>query len=104
MPKLLRLSKKEIEEVISKGRRASFSSFSVSYIKTSEKKTKFAFVVSKKQYKKAVFRNKAKRRLRDLVRKTEFSEGNYVFFAKNNINQELFSKLKEEVIKTSKYF
>lgn len=103
MPKEKRLTKGEIEEVLSKGRRVNFSLFSVSWLKTTEKTTKFAFVVSKKQYKQAVLRNKAKRRLRECVRKNLFSSGKYVFFAKNTINEAPFSELKEEISKSSRY-
>lgn len=99
MPRNNRLTKGEIEEVLSKGRRSNFSLFSVSWLPNTEKTTKFAFVVSKKQYKQAVLRNKAKRRLRECARKTPFGPGKYIFFAKNTINEAVFSDLKKEVEK-----
>ncbi len=101
MPRKNRLTKGEIEEVLSKGRRANFSLFSVSWLPNTEKTTQFAFVVSKKQYKQAVLRNKAKRRLRECTRKALFGPGKYVFFAKNTINEALFSDLKKEIEKAS---
>ncbi len=99
MPRKNRLTKEEIEEVLSRGRRTNFSLFSVSWLKNTEKTTKFAFVVSKKQYKQAVLRNKAKRRLRECTRKALFGPGKYIFFAKNTINEAIFSDLKNEVKK-----
>lgn len=101
MPKKNRLNKGEIDEVLSRGRRYNFPLFSVSWVKKDEKIAKFAFVVSKKQYKQAVLRNKAKRRLRNCVNKADFSPGNYVFFAKNTINEALFLDLKNEVLRAS---
>ena len=102
MPRKNRLTKEEIEEVLSKGRRTNFSLFSVSWLKTPGKTTKFAFAVSKKQYKQAVLRNKAKRRLRECTRKALFGPGKYIFFAKNTINEAPFLELKEEISKSSK--
>ena len=71
LPKENRLTaKSDFEAVRENGRMFSGRNFSLSYRnRGDEKKTRFGFVVSKKVSKRAVERNRAKRVLREIVRK-----------------------------------
>lgn len=66
---------------------------------------KVSFVVSKKVAKKAVDRNKIKRRGMAIVReimknkvKTEENPKNYIFLANNLVNKALFKEIKEDIV------
>lgn len=62
---------------------------------------KFSVVVSKKIEKKAVSRNKARRRvyaiIRDLLKKKEFPPSLYIFFIVRSIEQLSHQELSEEI-------
>lgn len=60
--------KKEFEAVFKGGRIVRGNSFFLKYLANGTNKTKIGFVVSKKVSKKAVERNKVKRRLREIAR------------------------------------
>jgi len=78
LPKENRLKKeKEFEAVFKGGRTFKGSCVFLKYLANGTDKTKIGFVVSKKVSKSAVVRNKAKRRMREIVRlrKKEIKEG-----------------------------
>ncbi|NPA10910.1 MAG: ribonuclease P protein component [Epsilonproteobacteria bacterium] len=87
------LTQKEIPLVYKKGRRFRTDSFSVFFQSSNE--LKLSVVVSKKISKKAVIRNKIKRRVRHLSR--EFlNKGKIIVVVKENISSKNFEKLKDE--------
>lgn len=70
LPKENRLKrKKDIENVWKHGKSQRFNSLLLKAVKNNLAKTRFAFIVSVKVAKKAVKRNKLKRRLREIIRK-----------------------------------
>jgi ribonuclease P protein component len=70
LPAINQLNKqKEIDKVFKLGKRLKGDFFYIKIIKTKNKNSRFCFIVSKKISKKAVVRNKIKRRLRDIIRK-----------------------------------
>lgn len=85
-----RLSREEIEEVMKKGGVTHTSVFSLRILDSGSRNTKFAFVISKKECKTAVGRNRAKRRARSAMQKLV-----------PNLKKPLFCMvfLKKEVIK-----
>ncbi len=72
-PRSRRLSKEEILKLTKTGKPINTSLFSLKLSVTEAKVPKFAFVMSKKEEKTAVGRNKAKRRLRAAMKKLSFS-------------------------------
>ncbi len=69
LPKKHRLKKKkEFERVFKEGKAAKKDFLFIKFIKNDLDATRFGFVVSKKISKKAVVRNKVKRRLREAAR------------------------------------
>ena len=101
LPKENRLKKKKEFEAIFKGGRSLRSlSFFLKYLGNGTENTKVGFVVSKKVSKRAVERNKAKRRLREAFRevKDEIREGvSVVVVANPSIKDRAFKEIKEEV-------
>ncbi|MFA5714166.1 MAG: ribonuclease P protein component [Candidatus Paceibacterota bacterium] len=78
LPKENRLKrKKEFEAVFKEGKTLKGNYVFLKYSKEEDEKTKIGFVVSKKVSKLAVIRNKAKRRMREIVRlrKKEIKDG-----------------------------
>ena len=61
--------RKEVENVFKKGKKSISQSVIIFYTPSDSEKSRFAFSVSKKISKKAVVRNKVKRRLREIIRK-----------------------------------
>ena len=61
--------KKEIEKVFKVGKKLVSQSILVFYLPNNLEKSRFAFSVSKKISKKAVVRNKTRRRLREITRR-----------------------------------
>jgi len=69
LPKINRLKKKrDFEHVFKQGRGLKQGFLSLKFVKNGLEATRFGFVVGQKVSRKAVIRNKVKRRLRDLVR------------------------------------
>lgn len=94
-----RLSRAEIEFVVKNGKNSHFSSFSLKYTYfSSNTKPKVAFVASKKIFKTAVERNKAKRRAREAFRRVVLDSKPYfmVFFLKKVILDIPFKSLESE--------
>jgi len=105
--KKYRLKGKEFEEVLKKGRGFKVGNL-VLKVLYKEKEKKFGFLVSKKIFKKAVQRNKIKRRLREILREKveNLKDGiRAVFIPLSGIEKEDFNRLKrifEKLVKKSK--
>jgi ribonuclease P protein component len=103
--KLSRLKRKEFKEVLRKGKGFKEDFLVLKVLKDKqEKKVKIGILVSKKVFKKAVQRNKFKRRLREIVRMKlpQIKEGiKLVFIPLSNIDPE-FESLKKKVEKIFK--
>lgn len=98
MPKKHRLLKKQVEMVIKEGKTINSSFFSVKVLKNQENKAKIAFIAPKKMFKKAVLRNKAKRKLREMARSNiqKMVGFDVVFMAKQGLNDQNKAFLLEE--------
>lgn len=86
--------------VYKKGRRLGTNSLSISFIITKDETTKFAVFVPKKIFKKAHDRNRAKRRIFELIR-TNYDNfpGNLsvIFFAKKEVLDKDYDLLQKEI-------
>jgi ribonuclease P protein component len=102
-----RLRGKEFEEVLKKGKGFRVNGLVLKLI-LKERGKKFGFLISKKVLKKAVQRNKLKRRLREILRERveNIREGvRAVFIALGGIEEKEFFELKEifeKILKKSK--
>ncbi|MFZ2390355.1 MAG: ribonuclease P protein component [Minisyncoccales bacterium] len=101
LPKENRLKKeKEFEAVFKGGRTIKGKSVFLRYLINGTDKTKVGFVVSKKISKLAVVRNKAKRRMRDIVRlkKDGLKEGlSIVIVSLPSISKLTYKEIKEDL-------
>ena len=92
--------KKDLDLVYKKGRRFGTNSLSISYIITKDEISKFAVFVPKKIFKKAHDRNRAKRRIFELIR-TNYdnfpSNLAVIFFAKKEVIDQDFVLLQKEI-------
>lgn len=97
LSKKFRLSAKDIPSVVKNGKRQNLRYFSYSVLPSSSFQA--AFVVSNKIDKKAVVRNKIKRRLREAVQKNLNVLGNnkIIFFAKKEIVSAPYSEILNEI-------
>jgi len=71
------LKKKEIEELFLKGKSKKFPFFVVIFLKNNKNSLRVSFIASKKFSKKAVERNRAKRIIREALRKILKSHPNF---------------------------
>jgi len=105
--KKYRLKGKEFEEVLKKGKGVKVESLVLKKLAKNEGK-KFGFLISKKVLKKAVQRNKLKRRLREILREKveKIKDGiRVVFIALPGLEKKNFKELKEifeKLLKKSK--
>ncbi|MEI8337817.1 MAG: ribonuclease P protein component [bacterium] len=103
------LSAKEIPFIMKDSHKYSCGFFYVRYKdfndKTESKIPKFAFIASKKDFKKAVQRNYAKRVLKESISPLvkEFSPKAYLFFIQKSVEKADFKDLKKEVEKFLRY-
>lgn len=94
------LKTKEFNLVFKKGRFISSQSFLLKYYPNFLAKSRFGFVVSTKVSKKAVVRNRIKRRLREITRKQLpcISAGyDIVIIVKKSATELTFNKMKEVI-------
>jgi len=100
LPKKYRLTKKEIEKFFQR-EKVFYGRFVVlKKIKNFLPISRFGFVISQKISKKAVLRNKIKRRLNEVIQKIlkEIKPGyDIVFFVKKGIEKQQFLLLKKEI-------
>jgi ribonuclease P protein component len=105
--KKYRLRGREFEEVLKKGKGFRVNGLVLKLI-LKEKGKKFGFLISKKILKKAVQRNKVKRRLREILRERveDIKDGvRIVFVALKGLEEKEFLELKEifeKILKKSK--
>lgn len=95
-----RINKKLFEEIFKKGKIFSSDYLYIKTLPIPEKHSTFAFVVSSKVAKKAVERNKLKRRARHIVWKMmpEIKKGlSIIIFFKKGVEKMNFSELEKEI-------
>lgn len=101
LAKAFRLKKKKDFENIAKFGKAFASDFFVlKKIDNNSEQTRFGFVVSKKVSKKAVIRNKVKRRIRAGVKEflPQIKQGlDIVFFSKQAVKNKEFGEIKQDI-------
>jgi len=93
---------KDFQKVIQKGKKAGEDFLILRSLRNKLKRTRIGFVVSRKIAKKAVLRNKIKRRLREAVRPNlaKVKSGyDLIFFTKKGIEGKDFWQIKEAVSK-----
>ncbi len=96
MVKVTRLPKTSVIKVIKEGKNIQSPLFNLKFSKNTLCLNRFSVVVSKKELKNAVERNKVKRVLREVVRKTLADTEDFfdvVCFAKKEVLQTRFSDL-----------
>lgn len=103
LPKEYRLKKKKDFEKVLKGRNLLAKNFLIlKTVKNDLKTVRIGVVVSRKVSKKAVIRNKTKRRLREAAGANikKIKPGyDLIFFTKKGIEKESFSEIKKDVEK-----
>ena len=94
-----RLTKKnDFERVYKKGRGLKADSLFLKILENDKNFVRIGIVVSKKVSKKAVQRNKIKRRIREVLRKIDFKPGfDIILVAYPNIKDKKFDQIEEEV-------
>jgi ribonuclease P protein component len=100
LPKKHRINRKLFEEVAKKGKSFSSKYLSLKIAPVSENQSRFAFVVSSKVAKKAVDRNKIKRRARNIVQKNLGKikrQINAIIFFKQGAEKLAFAELEKEI-------
>lgn len=93
--------KKDFDSVFKKGESFKSRSFILKITKNNLGKSRFGFIVSKKVSKKAVVRNKIKRRLRSIIKQNlkDIKKGmDVVLIILSGIEKKNFTELKEELI------
>lgn len=95
-----RIDRNLFKEILKKGKEFSAQGFSLKISPLSENYSRFAFVVPSEVTKKAVIRNKTKRRARHIVKKMlpkiEKGLGVIIFF-KKGVEKMNFQELEEEI-------
>ena len=100
LPKKRRLKRPFVEKALKQGKRISSRYLSLVYFENSSCLSSFAFIVPSAVSKKAVLRNRLKRRARAIVRGLleRIKEGyGVVIFFKKGSEQIKFSQIKEEI-------
>lgn len=100
LPKKHRINRKLFEEVVKKGKSFFSPYLSLKIAPTIENQSRFAFVVSSKVSKKAVERNKIKRRARSIVQKNLSKikkQINAIIFFKKGAEKMTFQELEKEI-------
>jgi len=101
LPKTNRLKKKKDVNLVLKTGKTERGKFLIfKFLETNFDKSRFAFLVSKKISKKAVLRNKIKRRMSEIVReemKKISKRIDGVFIALSGIEKQSFQNIKEEI-------
>ncbi len=100
LPKKHRINKKTFEEILKKGKNFSSDCLYIKMLPIPEKHSIFAFVVSSKVARKAVDRNKIKRRARHIIKKMlpKIEKGlGVIIFLKKGAEKMTFSELEKEI-------
>ncbi len=99
VPKKQRINRETFDEIMKKGRIVHSGLFSLRFLKNLEKSTHFSVVVSKKIAKTAVLRNKIRRRIYSILRKTIKNPYFVILFTKKGVEKAKFSEVKTEIEK-----
>ena len=92
------MKKKEFEAVFRKGKTKAGKLVFLKILKNNQDDNHFGVVVSKKISKKAVNRNKIKRRLREIIRQAHIKPGlNIIIIAKPEIIDKNYQDIKNEL-------
>ena len=92
------MKKKEFEAVFRKGKTKAGKLVFLKILKNNQDDNRFGVVVSKKISKKAVNRNKIKRRLRETIRQAHIKPGlNIIIIAKPEIIDKNYQDIKNEL-------
>lgn len=101
LPRKYRLTKKkDFQAIFEKGKFINNKFLYFKIIKNNEKNSRFGILVSKKVAKKAVDRNKIKRRIREIIKKNiPFirKEIDLIVIAKKEINRKKFIQIEEDI-------
>ncbi len=97
--KKFKLKKINFEEIFKIGEKYKSDFFTI--IKIKNKERKFAVLPNKKEFKKAVERNKIKRRIYEIIRLNfeKIPKGSFIIFPKKNCLKLKFKELEEELAK-----
>ena len=91
--------KKDFERIFKQGRGFKENALFLKIVEKEAGPTKVGIIVSKKVSKKAVERNKVKRRIREIVRKIEFKQGFDIIIITHPSAKDLsFEEIKEQII------
>ena len=103
LPREYRLSgKSEIEEIFKKGKYLNSELFSIKFLSTNTKFSRFAIIISLKVSKKSVLRNKIRRRVSEIIRLNQsiIKPGyNIVLIVKSRAINKEYAGLKEALVK-----
>jgi len=95
-------SRKEFGEIKKEGELINSPTFGVLVLKKEDKEKKFGFIISKKISKRAVDRNKIKRRMAEVIKKNleKFEDGTrMIFLAKREILNRKIGEIENEIKK-----
>lgn len=95
-------SRKEFLEIKNKGKLSGSPIFGVLILKNEDEFKKFGFIISKKISKRAVDRNKIKRRMAEVLKKNldKFSLGiRMIFLVKKEILNKKIEEIEKEIVK-----
>ena len=95
-------SRKEFGEIKKNGELINSPTFGVLVFKNEDKEKRFGFIISKKISKRAVDRNKIKRRMAEVIRKNleKFKDGTrMIFLAKKEILKKGINEIENEIEK-----
>jgi len=97
--------KKDFEKVLKEGKKVKWDGLVLKYYSNLLKESRFGIIVSKKVSKKAVVRNKIKRRIREILKKElkKIKKGqDIVFFVYPELKDKEFFEIQKTVIKVLK--
>ncbi|MDD3032766.1 MAG: ribonuclease P protein component [Candidatus Pacebacteria bacterium] len=90
--------KKDFERVYKKGRGIKTDSLFLKILENEQEITRIGIVISKKVSKRAVIRNKIKRRIREIVKKSSLKPGfDLIIVTYPQIKEKDFQQLEEEI-------
>ncbi len=93
--------RKEFEAIFERGKTIKGKNIIVKYLENRTGETKVGIIVSKKVSKKAVERNKIKRRLREAIRRTDLKRGlSIIIIALPTIKDVPYVEIEKDVKKT----
>jgi len=97
--------KKDFEKILKEGRSVKWDGLALKYYSNSFKESRFGIIVSKRVSKRAVVRNKIKRRIREILRRElkKIKKGqDIILFVFPELKNKEFLEIQEMVIKLLK--